>query len=237
MLRPDAPDIVRFEAPGGLAHEERLFQQAFDEGAARFSLAFWQQSRCLVVPHRWLFKPGIEAAQAHAAAEGWPVTFRRSGGACVFHGPGVLCVSGILASQHDAAPVDRVYEDFANGLGAAVSSMGASGVSVGPAPDAPCDGRFNLLVGGRKLAGLAMRRRMRDGRTVSLVHACLWLGGALDAPIEAINEFESRLGLPGSYRADACMTLAEATAWTGSLNHLSRAFAEAAHRAALMPTC
>lgn len=237
MLRPDAPDIVEFQAPGGLANEERLFQEAFADEAPSFSLAFWRQSKCLVVPRRWLSKPGIEAAQEAATATGWPVTFRQSGGACVFHGPGVLCVSGLLVSARDPAPVDRVYEDFADALGAAVSSMGASGVSVGPAPDAPCDGRFNLLVDGRKLAGLAMRRRMRDGRTVSLVHACLWTRGPLDAPIEAINQFESLLGLPGTYRADACITLAEATASTWSPERLCGAFAGGVRRNAFMPTC
>ncbi|MEM5516347.1 hypothetical protein WNY37_05255 [Henriciella sp. AS95] len=237
MLRPDAPDIVQFQAPDGLANEEQIFQQAFGAGAERFRLVFWQQSRCLVVPRRWQSMPGIDAAQTIAAVKGWPVTFRRSGGACVFHGPGVLCVSGILASQHDPAPVDRIYEDFANGLGSAVSSLGVSGVTVGPAPDAPCDGRFNLLVEGRKLAGLAMRRRMRDRRTVTLVHACLWLGGPMDAPIDAINQVESQLGMPGTYRTDACITLAEATAWTGRLDSLSMAFSDAALRAVFMPTC
>ncbi|MEQ8559130.1 MAG: hypothetical protein RIB03_12505 [Henriciella sp.] len=237
MLRLEAPDIVQFLAPKGLANEERLFQDAFGAGAEHFRLAFWRQSKCLVVPQRWQSMPGIDAAQGIATAKGWPVTFRRSGGACVFHGPNVLCVSGILASPHDPAPVDRIYEHFANGLGAAVSSLGASGILVGPAPDAPCDGRFNLLVGNRKLAGLAMRRRMREGRTVTLVHACLWLGGPLEAPIDAINQFESRLGLRGGYRAGACMTLAEATALTGSLDRLSREFADAARAAVSMPTC
>ncbi|WP_084419767.1 lipoyl protein ligase domain-containing protein [Henriciella litoralis] len=237
MLRPDAPDIVRFQAPAGLDNEEQLFQQAFGADAERFSLSFWQQSKCLVVPQRWQSMPDIDAAQTIAAAKGWPVTFRRSGGACVFHGPGVLCVSGILASKRDPVPVDRIYEDFANGLGAAVSSLGVSGVSIGSAPDAPCDGRFNLLVDGRKLAGLAMRRRMRDATTVTLVHACLWVGGALEEPIAAINHVESRLGLPGIYRTEACITLAEATAWTGRLDSLSMAFADAALSAVFMPTC
>lgn len=232
-MRPNAQNVEQFTAPDGLANEERLFQQAFVDGAARFSLSFWQQSQCLVVPQRWQSNPGIDTAKGIATAKGWPVTFRRSGGACVFHGPGVLCVSGILLNPHDPTPVDRLYEDFAIGLGAAASFLGASGVSIGPAPDAPCDGRFNLLVAGRKLAGLAMRRRMRDGQTVSLVHACIWLGGALEVPISAINQFESQLGLSGGYRAEACITLAEATNWTGDLYLLGRAFVDAAS----LPTC
>ncbi|MEE2922293.1 MAG: hypothetical protein VYC38_11080 [Pseudomonadota bacterium] len=162
---------------------------------------------------------------------------RRSGGACVFHGTGVLCVSGILAGRHDPAPVERVYESFAEELGAAVTSLGVGSVSIGPAPDAPCDGRFNLLVGGRKLAGLAMRRRMRDGRTVSLVHACLWIGGPLSEPIETINMFESRLGLPGAYRTDACITLAEALGWTGRLDRLCRSLADAVGRNVFRSAC
>ena len=237
MQCPDKPDIAQFEAPGGLAREERLFDEAFDTEAGRTGLMFWQQSNCLVVPRRWLSLPGIEAAQDLADARGWPVMVRRSGGACVFHGPGVLCVSSIVIDQQDPGPVDRAYGEFAGGLSAALAMLGVDGVSIGPAPDAPCDGRFNLLVDGRKLAGLAMRRRMRHGRTASLVHACVWIGGPLAEAIEMINLFESRLGLPGTYRTAACITLAEAVGWTGQLDRLCQSFAAAAGRHVTRPTC
>lgn len=227
MPLPDEAAIRRFRAPEGLSFEDGLFNSAFQEGKRASTLVSWQQSDCLVVPRRWQRHPAIGEACRASMAAGWPVVFRKSGGACVFHGRRVLCVSRLSIEEGSGRPVEMVYRRFAGRIAAAAARLGVEDIKTGSAPDAPCDGRYNVLVGKRKLAGLAMRRRQRNGMTASLVHACIWLDGAFDEPLSAINAFERRLGQPGVYKPDACVTLAKAARTDPGAGDLGQAFATA----------
>lgn len=202
--------VIRFGTGGGLDHENRLFEELAGAGRPADRLVFWQQPRSLIVPRRWKNRPGVEYAAAEAEAAGWPVLFRSSGGACVFHGDNVLCVTRILSVPPGTVQAPELYRAFAGDLGKTARQLGVGGCRTGQAPLAPCDGRFNLLVGDRKLAGLAMRRRLHGGMETLLVHACLWLSGPLRPALEAIETFERGIGLPSEYPSSACISLAEA---------------------------
>ncbi len=206
----DPARIRRFGHGQGLAWEQARFDAMTEQHAPGGEVLFWQQPSCLVLPAHWQTRPGMGAAVASASAAGWPVLYRSTGGSCVFHGDQVLCISQITVTPSRQTGIDAVYTAFAGTLIAAATRLGLPGCRTGVAPDAPCDGRYNLLVGDRKLAGLAMRRRMRGGRTISLVHACLWLSGPVRPGLEAVGALERHLGLPGDYQETAIITLAEA---------------------------
>jgi lipoate-protein ligase A len=94
-------------------------------------------------------------------------------------------------------------------LGAALESMGifASAQSV---EGSFCDGRFNLAVGGRKLAGTAQAWRRVEGRPMVLAHAVFLIDADPDQLTEAANHFEARVASGRTYRPDAITTVARA---------------------------
>jgi lipoate-protein ligase A len=63
-----------------------------------------------------------------------------------------------------------------------------------------CPGRYDIAVGGRKIIGIAQRRRQgKHGDallTATLVHAMLWLEGDLTAGIDALERFLDEVGAP-----------------------------------------
>ena len=210
MLSPDPSLVLQFERAGGLDFEAERFEAVSSEGTTGSELHVWRQSACLVVPRAYARWDGIEAAVKAVTALGWPVFFRASGGSCVFHGSNVLCMTQLFCEPRGTAGLDETYHRFTSHLIATAHAFGISGVQVGTAPDAPCDGRFNLLVEGRKLAGTAMRRRARAGMETTLVHACLWLSGPLAPALHAVETFEALLGIGKPYPPAACISLAEA---------------------------
>lgn len=211
MQSPDHPEVLQFEDAGGLDFEAAKFDAMSSAGQAQTQLLFWQQSRSLVVPRAYERREGIETAVEGADALGWPVLFRASGGSCVFHGDNVLCVSQLICEPRGSTALDVAYRRFADHLIATAVKLGVSGADFGTAPNAPCDGRFNVLVEGRKLAGTAMRRRARAGMDTTLVHACLWLSDPLAPALHAVETFEAPLGMGQPYPPAACISLAEAT--------------------------
>lgn len=73
-----------------------------------------------------------------------------------------------------------------------------------------CAGRFDLAIGGRKLAGTAQRRRSGGGPglAVILAHATLWVAPELDVACAAVGDFLTALGRPAECRCDIMTSLA-----------------------------
>ena len=71
-----------------------------------------------------------------------------------------------------------------------------------------CDGRFNLAVAGRKLAGTAQSWRRVAGVPVVLAHAVIVVDADPQALTEAANAFERDLGSGRRYRAEALTSVA-----------------------------
>ncbi len=141
------------------------------------------------------------------AARGWPVALRRSGGGVVPQGPGLLNLS--LASRVEAPPAsfDRVYAHLC-----AVLARALAGLGIDARPRAVegsfCDGRWNLAVGVRKIAGTAQYWRRGGGQQAVLAHALLLVDADVELLTARANEFEAALGSQRRYRADAHTTVA-----------------------------
>lgn len=208
LLRPHRPAdqghfVASFRAPGGIAFEEERHEAFRDKSQAGSELYFWTQSRCLVTSPALARRPEFASADERSS---WPVVVRRSGGGTVFHGPGVLCVT--LFERLPAANIERAYAGICSLIANGLQGFGLE-PEVGPLRSAPCDGRFNILLGGRKLAGTAAR--IIPGRNgISLMaHASLLVEGGCRAGVEAIAGFENALGLDTSYPPDCMITLAD----------------------------
>lgn len=164
----------------------------------------WQGERGLVVPRSCTLLPGwARAARAH------PVQVRASGGGVVPQGPGLLNLSAVWRAAARPADSDPIYRALCETIADALTSLGIT-ASAQAVDGSFCDGRFNLAVAGRKLAGTAQCWRRIDSVPVVLAHAVIVVDADPQALTDAANAFEDDLGSDRRYRVDALSSVAAA---------------------------
>lgn len=191
-----------------------LERDLFARGAG---LVGWSTRRCLIVPRSISRRSEFAAIQPTLQRMGWPAVERSSGGGIVPQGPGVLNLSlsvGLPASDRGVTP------DFEWLCAPIVAWLAEAGVEAETrsVPGAFCDGRFNVVVGGRKLAGTAQRR----GRGAALLHMAVMVDADIADAIEAINTLRRAVGRPGEVRAEAHTTLREVLGPSADLDSMRR---------------
>ena len=161
--------------------------------------------RAIVCPENLRRKPGFDAALRNAAARGWPVHLRPTGGGAVPQGPGVLNLAlAFTASQRFT--IEDGYRLITGIIREAVSED----LRAGATPNSFCDGAWNLSYLGQKIVGTAQRLRpIGGGRRRVLAHALILVEGDVAAGAAAIDAFHTDLTLPPIV-AEAHTTLAEA---------------------------
>lgn len=202
-------EIVDFALGKGLAFEDAAFEQSAKLEVGHTDSTLWRQPQCLVVPRAWQRAAGFTNAAQNSARLGWPVLTRRSGGGCVFHGPGVLNVTEISVSALENRSNASLYQAFCERIISALQQLTAGEFSVGQLPATPCDGAYNILLNGRKLVGTAMRRRRLRDKEITLAHACIWIDADLTEAIARIIELETAVKGVAPYQASALATLAD----------------------------
>lgn len=194
-----------------LALETRLLEQAAEGGAYA---AVWECRPALVVPATYRRFERFEALCERFAAEGWPVSVRRSGGGLVPQGPGMVNLS--LAWRTPARMADAmetVYLGLCALLQEAFESFGLD-AQAQAVEGSFCDGRFNLALDGRKAVGTAQYwKRASATEHVVLAHACVLVDADLPLLVGRANAFEARLGSDRQYRVDAVANLVPPAGW------------------------
>ncbi|MDY0871411.1 lipoate--protein ligase family protein [Dongia rigui] len=191
----------------------------------------WQTTPCLAVPSRVASLPGFTEAAAAAEARGWPVHVRATGGAPVPQFPGMLNLA--LAYRLDADrpwSLDDGYRHLAHVLTTSLGQLGLA-AETGEIADAFCPGRYDLSLGGRKIAGLAQRRRRTaDGGQAVLAHACLLVDGDLSVPFAALAAFEDAFMPARKWRINAATTIAAHRSAQDNIADVTRAIGDSLRR-------
>ena len=205
-LAPNAP-IERGNGEAAIAEDERRLDALLGEGCAIERVRLWTNIRCLVTTRRFACMERFADAAVASGARGWPVFVRASGGTTVVHRPGILNFS-----VHDIAPADAIditarFERFTRRLIAGFAAIGVA-AETGSVAGSYCDGRFNIVSGGQKIAGTACLVRKRRGWIGVLAHAAINIDGDAHADLAAITEFERTLGLDILYVPAAHTNLA-----------------------------
>lgn len=192
----------------GLADEAGWMASTAATGRAVAHL--WQGAPGWVVPRSYLRAPRFEAARDEWAAAGRPLQLRSSGGGLVPQGPGIVNFSLIWRTA-SAMPhgIEVIYGGLCDGLAAALARLGLP-CETGDVAGSFCDGRFNLAIGGRKIAGTAQWWRRIDGAPVVLAHAVLVVDADPQALADEADAVERSLGRPTRYRAGAMTSVARA---------------------------
>jgi lipoate-protein ligase A len=206
---------IRRGLPGASAESDIAAEMALLDDVlgdpARGVLRLWRTSPCLVVTPLLAHRAEFTAAAEASAQRGWPVVVRRTGGGPVPQTTGTLNVSLAYASPRDQAPgIDAAFKSFADTLLAALKPCGVD-ATVGEIEGSCCPGRYDIAIGGRKIIGIAQRRRQgaKDGALLAavLVHAMVWAEGTLNPEIDLLERFLDEAGATTKFRRDVMGTV------------------------------
>ncbi|MCY0889257.1 MAG: ligase [Alicyclobacillaceae bacterium] len=210
LLWPQEVEVAVLElddAEANLQLDDVLGEQV-GRGERSPLLRIWRHAKVegLVVSRRDVALPAAAAAAERMRAWGYPVFVRGTGGTAVPHGRTVLNLSLIFPRIAEPTPTtDALYRLLCQPLLNWLWQLGMAG-TVGPVPDSYCDGSYNVIVQGKKLAGTAQTWRGGLAGLVSsrpgyiLAHACIPIDSPLDRYIQAINRFYEQSG--NAYRAN-----------------------------------
>jgi lipoate-protein ligase A len=200
-----APDLA--PAAEMLARQEGL-AEAVMRGEQDQAALVWRSPDALIVSFRDAALPDFASARAALEAEGWPVLTRRSGGESFAIGPGTVQVAWIAREPRRPHAIEAAYDALARPLVVALGALGLT-VQIGEVAGAVCGGRYDLAVGGRKVAGLAQRwRRTAAGDMCVATAASLIVDADAARLVAAVNRFYALAGSQRRYRADAMTSLA-----------------------------
>ena len=206
-------NIQRLLVEAGLDAERQLLDRVH-AGALDCGLLLWRPlDAALVMPHRLNRLSGFAAAQAACVAQGWPVALRDTGGEPVPQSPAVLNVAlayAVPARDDEQKRIETAYLRLCEPLRAWLRGLGLD-PGLGEVDGAFCDGRYNVTLEQRKLAGTAQRwrRRPSDGRHVCLAHAAVLLENQRQSMVEVVNSFYAGCDLPNRCRVASHVALNE----------------------------
>ncbi|AVW91314.1 lipoyl protein ligase domain-containing protein [Celeribacter baekdonensis] len=155
-------------AADGIARETALLQ------AGQPALLLWQaEETALVMPHALARRDDMQIPLRSATAEGCRIAFRGSGGGIVPQGSATLNLAMVLPCRADFTMEDG-YRMICGTVAEALTRFEVT-THTGSCPGAFCDGAWNVLAEGRKLAGTAQRWRATPEGRVALLHAAILL--------------------------------------------------------------
>lgn len=213
-----------------------LLGEAVARGDSPSLWRVWENAQSLVVSRQESNLASFEQAAQSMAAAAWPVVVRETGGSAVPHGPGILQLSMIMPrSVVMGFSTDAVYQLLSDPLQQTLSSFGISS-QFGSVPDAYCDGRFNLVVAKKKIAGTAQAWRanvatnkgLKAGTKEGYVLAHATLFVCMDAEITtaAVNRFYTLAGVANRFEpkalttADSCLRQSDSGSYGNSSRQL-----------------
>lgn len=204
------PDILlQLGCEEALAREQAMLNHAAsspgDQDPA-LTWMLWQTDNCIVVPRSHLNYEGFAAAAAASAARGWPVHLRDTGGGAVVQGSGVV---NLAMTFHVGSEVrDRIassYRLLCEPVMAMLRQRGIKGAWRAIA-GTMCDGAYNIVVDGRKLAGTAQRwrglGRQRPGEHAVFAHLALFVALDHQTAANALNALYADMQLSAGIKAE-----------------------------------
>ncbi len=215
------PGLVN--AASQLAQEHELaVERALTDGPPLAIV--WRSEPALIVTQSERHLPQFEQAARLASEEGWPVCVRSTGGSAVALTPGVVNLGLILPWCESRPTLEAGFALICDPVIRALERFDVA-AGTGSAPGSFCDGRYNVLVGARKIAGTSQRHFTRSKRGSLLLHATVIVDADPGELTDAVAKFYARAG--GQRDLDAASVTSLARCLGGSASaELPQAFAE-----------
>lgn len=206
------------------------------EPAPALTVALWQTEQTLVLPSGMLRTEGFARAGEAFRGRGWPLLERDTGGDLTPQFDGVLNISMAFVLKGRERSIANAYRMLTDPLVHHLESRFGIPAYTASVPGAFCDGAYNLVVGGRKLAGTAQRWRLvtasagTEDATAVLAHAAMLCTGDLETALQAGNTLlamagETRRIDPSAHVRLADLIAAEKSAPAAVARSLSAFFA------------
>lgn len=188
------------ELDGETGPLDYAMEEAVGEAVARrevpATLRIWQGPQALVVAKKDIRTPrALQAAQMMKQVD-WPVYVRQSGGTAVPHGPGTINLSLFLPRPRDIRwNIDDIYRMLGLPLIRMLDRTFDLSAYFGEVPGSFCDGRYNVVVGGKKIVGTSQIWKGGPAGLVShrpgyiLAHATLLTQVDRERVVSALNAF------------------------------------------------
>lgn len=200
----------------GLAIEQHALEQVIS-GQIQYGYAIWRSQQALVVPRSATHKPGFELASRYCESQGWPVVVRSTGGEVTPQTSGFINLSMVVRCNGAKTGIRESYSLICQPL---IQWMAAMGIHAycSHVDGAFCDGDFNLVVNGKKIAGTAQRRKSLKPHistsqedTAILLHAVILCDEGLDRIWKISNEFYKACQLPPFIIGDRHICMSDIT--------------------------
>ncbi len=199
----------------GLALEQTLLDQVLS-GRVQCGYALWRSKPALVVPKSASHRRNFQAASDHCAEQGWPVVIRSTGGELTPQSEGFINLTMAIKCKKGQMSIRDSYRVICNAILGWLAGYGIQGECASIA-GAFCDGDFNVVIDGRKLAGTAQRWKKithpkagADGRDMALLmHAVILCDGDLPVMWDISNQFYEQCQLNPFIVAGKHISLAE----------------------------
>ena len=184
-----------------------------DQQQQRFAIIH-AAAKGISVPRSYQRNPRFGAACRDLSDAGVPVDVRLSGGGVVPQAPGVinLHLAYPIAANYPLEHAESQYLGLCELIARALAGYGIDATHK-PVQGSFCDGRFNLAVEGKKIAGTAQYwRRNRTATTPRfslLSHAVILVNSDSAALTAMANQFEAALHSPVRYAAEKTTSVME----------------------------
>lgn len=200
----------------GLKLEQQLLERVVS-GHDRHGYAIWRSRQAIVVPRSATHKPGFELASRYCESQGWPVVVRSTGGEMTPQTSGFINLSMVVRCNGAKTGIRESYAMICQPLIQWMSAMGIHAYC-SHVDGAFCDGDFNLVVNGKKIAGTAQRRKrikvptpVSQEDTAVLLHAVILCDEGLERIWRISNEFYKACQLPPFIIGDRHICMSDIT--------------------------
>lgn len=213
---PEPIDIT-----AGLALEQQLLDQVL-EGDAQCGYALWRSKQALVVPKSATHRDNYDEASKVCERLGWPVVVRSTGGELTPQNEGFFNLSIVIKRKKTQSSIKESYLIICNAVIKWLAEKGISG-DCSSIDGAFCDGDFNVVIGGQKIAGTAQRWKkltepaaLADGSDMALLmHAVILCDGDMSVMWDISNTFYKMCNLKPFIIEDKHVSLAQLLNDTG----------------------
>lgn len=180
-------------AEAGLQRQQHLAEHITPQ--RRRLLLLWRAPQALLVCRSDTRLPHFSVAEERLHVEGWPVLVRRSGGSACPVASGTLQIA-IAQTTTPGFTMERGYGELAGLIRDALQSYELA-AEIGAVPEAFCPGRYDIAIGGRKVAGLSQHWRTCGGVMTATTAAALIVTHDTAPLVHIVNRFYEIAGSAG----------------------------------------